>query len=90
MSYECGGAQHGLEAPLRAEVYSDAIGSTVVVANSLVIAEILRSPTPGGTAIAVAPGRAAVGHSSEPDDIVVFALEGDGPRVAHERASKSL
>ena len=73
----------------RAEVYSDAIGSSVVVANSLVIAEILRSPTPVGTAIAVAPGSAAVGHSSEPDDIVVFAFDGDGPRVAHERVSPS-
>jgi predicted amidohydrolase len=73
----------------RAEVYTDAIGSSVVVANSLVIAEILRSPTPVGTAIAVAPGHAAVGHSSEPDDVVVFALEGDGPRVAHERVSAS-
>ena len=71
----------------RAEVYSDATGSSVVVANSLVIAEILRSPTPVGTALAVAPGHAAVGHSSEPDDVVVFALEGDGPRVAHERVS---
>jgi predicted amidohydrolase len=68
----------------RAEVYSDAIGSTVVVANSLVIAEILRSPTPVGTAIAVAPGHAVVGHSSEPDDVVVFTLGGDGPRLAHE------
>jgi predicted amidohydrolase len=73
----------------RAEVYSDAIGSTVVVANSLVIAEILRTPTPVGTAIAVAPGHAAIGHSSEPEDVVVFALESDGPRVAHERASAS-
>jgi predicted amidohydrolase len=73
----------------RAEVYSDAIGSSVVVANSLVIAEILRSPTPVGTAIAVAPGHAAVGHSSEPDDVVVFVLDGDGPRVAHERVSAS-
>ena len=69
----------------RAEVYSDAIGSSVVVANSLVIAEILRSPGPVGTAIAVAPGQAAIGHSTEPDDIVVFELDGDGPRVAHER-----
>ncbi len=69
----------------RAEVYSDAIGSNVVVANSLVIAEILRSPTPVGTAIAVAPGRAAVGHCSEPEDVVVFALEANGPRVAHDR-----
>jgi predicted amidohydrolase len=73
----------------RAEVYCDAIGSSVVIANSLVIAEILRSPTPVGTAIAIAPGHAAVGHSSEPDDIVVFALDGDGPRVAHERVSAS-
>ncbi len=73
----------------RAEVYTDAIGSSVVVANSLVIAEILRSPTPVGTAIAVAPGHAAVGHASEPDDVVVFALEGDGPRVAHERVGAS-
>ena len=71
----------------RAEAYTDAIGANVVVANSLVIAEILGSPTPVGTAIAVAPGRAAVGHASEPDDIVVFSLEGDGPRVAHEQAS---
>src|SRR4051812_27870628 len=70
----------------RAEVYTDAIGSSVVVANSLVIAEILQSPTPVGTAIAVAPGQAAVGHASEPDDVVVFSLGGDGPRVAHERA----
>ncbi|MGZ6588772.1 MAG: hypothetical protein ACXVHX_31390 [Solirubrobacteraceae bacterium] len=73
----------------RAEVYSDAIGSSVVVANSLVIAEILQSPTPVETAIAVGPGQAAVGRSSEPDDIVVFALDGDGPRVAHERVSAS-
>ena len=74
----------------RAEVYTDAIGSSVVVANSLVIAEILSNPAPWGTAIAIAPGRAAVGHSSEPDDIVVFALETDGPRVAHERTSASV
>jgi predicted amidohydrolase len=70
----------------RAEVYSDAVGSSVVVANSLVIAEILRTPAPVGTAIAVVPGHAVVGHSSEPDDVVVFSLEGDGPRVAHETA----
>ena len=44
----------------RAEVYSDAIGSSVVVANSLVIAEILGATTPVGTAIAIAPGHAAV------------------------------
>jgi predicted amidohydrolase len=69
----------------RAEVYSDAVGSSVVVANSLVIAEILRSPTPVGTAIAVAPGQAAVGHASEADDVVVFELDGNGPRVVHER-----
>ena len=65
-------------------MYSDAVGSNVVVANSLVIAEILRSPMPVGAAIAVAPGHAAVGQCSEPDDVVVFALDGDGPRVAHE------
>ena len=50
------------------------------------IAEILGSPAPVGTAIAVAPGRAAVGHACEPDDVVVFALDGEGPRVAHERS----
>jgi predicted amidohydrolase len=73
----------------RAEVYSDAIGSTVVVANSLVIAEILQSPMPAGAAIAVAPGSAVVGHASEAEDVVVFALEGDGPRVERERVSVS-
>jgi predicted amidohydrolase len=70
----------------RAEVYSDATGSTVVVANSLVMAAILESSTPVGTAIAIASGHAAVGHASEPDDVVVFALDGERPRVAHERA----
>jgi predicted amidohydrolase len=69
----------------RAEVYSDAIGSSVVVANSLVIASILGTPAPVGTAIAVAPGEAAVGHASEPDDVVVFALDGGAPRVAYEQ-----
>lgn len=70
----------------RAEVYTDAIGSSVVVANSLVIAEILRQPAPVGTAIAIAPGQAAVGHASEPDDVVVFELGNGGPRVAHDRS----
>ena len=69
----------------RAEVYTDSIGSSVVVANSLVIAEILGSTAPVGTAIAIAPGHAAVGHASEPDDVVVFTLAGDRPRVAHEQ-----
>ena len=68
----------------RAEVYCDAIGSSVVVSNSLVIAEVLGSPKPVGTAIAVTSGNAAVGHSSEPDDVVVFELDGDVPRVTHE------
>ena len=70
----------------RAEVYSDAIGSSVVVANSLVIASILGTPGPVGTAIAVAPGEATVGHASEPDDVVVFVLDGGAPRVAYEQA----
>jgi predicted amidohydrolase len=72
----------------RAEVYGDATGSTVVVANSLVMAAILGSPTPVGTAMAVAPGHAAVGHASEPDDVVVFALDAEPPRVAHERSAR--
>jgi hypothetical protein len=61
----------------------------VVVANSLVIADILQSPTPVGTAIAVAPGHAAVGHASEPDDVVVFELDGGAPRVAAEHSGAS-
>jgi predicted amidohydrolase len=69
----------------RAEVYTDAIGASVVVANSLVIAQILGAPMPVGTSIAICPGRAVVGHASEPDDVVVFTLDGDGPRVAYER-----
>jgi predicted amidohydrolase len=73
----------------RADVYSDSIGSTVVVANSLVIAELLRSRTPVGTALAVMPGDAAVGHSSDPDDVVVFTLGAEGPRVVHERSAAS-
>ena len=74
----------------RAEVYSDATGSSVVVANSLVIASILRTHAPVGTAIAVAPGEAAVGHASEPDDVVVFVLDGGAPRVAYERPVRQV
>jgi len=66
----------------RAEVYSDATGSSVVVANSLVIASILGTAAPVGTAIAVAPGEATVGHASEPDDVVVFVLDGGAPQLA--------
>jgi predicted amidohydrolase len=69
----------------RAEVYCDSIGSSVVVANSLVMASILRAPVPVGTAMAVAPGEAAVGHACDPHDVIVFALEGGAPRVEHER-----
>ena len=71
----------------RAEVYCDATGSNVVVANSLVVAAIQGASTPVGTALAIAPGHAAVGHASEPDDVVVFELNGEPPRVAHESAS---
>jgi predicted amidohydrolase len=72
----------------RAEVYSDAIGSHVVVANSLVIASILGTPAPVGTALAVAPGEAVVGHAVEPHDVVVFALDGGTPRVEYEARSR--
>jgi hypothetical protein len=51
------------------------------------IASILGTPAPVGTAIAVAPGEAVVGHASEPDDVVVLDVEGGAPRVAHERAA---
>jgi peptidoglycan biosynthesis protein MviN/MurJ (putative lipid II flippase) len=70
----------------RAEVYGDVTGSTVVVANSLVMAAILGSPAPVGTALAVGTGHAAVGHASEADDVVVFSLDTGAPQVTHERA----
>ena len=38
--------------------------------------------------MAVAPGHAAIGHASEPDDVVVFALDAEPPRVAHERSAR--
>ncbi|MFL5884097.1 MAG: hypothetical protein ACJ77M_03430 [Thermoleophilaceae bacterium] len=69
----------------RADVYGETTGSSVVVANSLVMASILRADRPAGTAIAVAAGGAAVGHAAEPDDVVVFALDGETPRVVYER-----
>jgi hypothetical protein len=37
----------------------------------------------------VMPGDAAVGHSSDPDDVVVFTLGAEGPRVVHERSAAS-
>jgi predicted amidohydrolase len=73
----------------RAEIYSDATGSSVVVANSLVVAAVLGARGRTGTAIAVAPGQAAVGHAAEPDDVVVFALDAGLPTVTHERAAEA-
>jgi predicted amidohydrolase len=70
----------------RAEVYSDAIGATVVVANSLVMATILGTESPAGTALAVTPGEAAVGRTSAPDDVVVFSLSADEPRLVSPSA----
>ena len=72
----------------KAEIYSDATGASVVVANSLVIAEVLGMSGACGTAIAVAPGEAAVGHAAEADDVVVFLLDGGTPTVEHERVAE--
>jgi hypothetical protein len=69
----------------KAEIYSDATGSNVVVANSLVVASILGIPASTGTAIAVAPGEAVVGHAARPDDVVIFRLDSGAPTVIHER-----
>jgi predicted amidohydrolase len=70
----------------RAETYSDSTGSTVLVANSLVMATVLGTPRPAGTCLAVAPGAATVGHAVAADDVVVFALAGGQPELAHEPA----
>ena len=72
----------------KAEIYSDATGASVVVANSLVIAEVLGISGRTGTAIVVAPGEAAVGHAAEPEDVVVFLLDAGAPTVTHERAAE--
>jgi predicted amidohydrolase len=71
----------------KAEIYSDATGSTVVVANSLVVASILSQAGASGTAIAVTPGEAVVGHAARPDDVVVFRLDSDAPSVVHEEGA---
>jgi hypothetical protein len=55
--------------------------------SELPAAATLGTPSPVGTAIAITPGHAAVGHASEPDDVVVFALDAESPRVAYERAA---
>jgi predicted amidohydrolase len=73
----------------KAEIYSDATGSSVVVANSLVVASILGITGSTGTAIAVAPGQAAVGHAARADDVVVFQLDSGAPTVLHEPAGES-
>jgi predicted amidohydrolase len=72
----------------KAEIYSDATGASVVVANSLVIAEVLGASGRTGTAIAVAPGEAAVGHAADPEDVVVFQLDAGAPTVTHERVAE--
>ena len=65
----------------RAESYSEATGATIVVANSLVMAHILGTELPAGTAIAVAPGTAALGRSTSPEDTVLFVLNGGSPVI---------
>jgi predicted amidohydrolase len=72
----------------RAEAYSDSVGSTIVVANSLVVARILGAPRPAGTAIAVAPGHGVVGQCAEPHDAVLFGLEAGEPFVIHDATSQ--
>ncbi len=66
----------------RAESYSDSTGATVVVANSLVMATLLGTPTPVGTSIAVGSGSAAVGVAQVPEATPVFDLTGGAPEVA--------
>jgi predicted amidohydrolase len=73
----------------KAEIYSDATGSSVVVANSLVIAEVLGIEGVAGTSLAVAPGKVAVGHAADPGEVVVFAIDGGLPSVEHESAQGS-
>jgi predicted amidohydrolase len=70
----------------KAEIYSDATGSSVIVANSLVIAAVLGMEGHTGASLAVAPGEAVVGHAAEPDDVMVFSLDGGLPSVVHDRA----
>jgi predicted amidohydrolase len=69
----------------RAESYSDSTGATVVVANSLVMATLLGTPVPVGTAIAVGAGAAAVGTAQAPDATPVFALSGGAPELRTPR-----
>lgn len=80
----------GLDGRLAAAIDEDLTrGERVCVVETggaRLMASILHTPPPVGTAIAVAPGEAAVGHAAAPDDVVVFALEGGAPRVAHEQA----
>jgi predicted amidohydrolase len=65
----------------RAESYSDSTGATVVVANSLVMATLLDTPAPVGTAIAVGGGHAALGTAEVPHATPVFALSGGAPEL---------
>lgn len=65
----------------RAESYSDATGAAIVVANSLVMATVLGTELPAGTAIAVAPGAAAVAQCSAPDEASFFVLSDGAPVV---------
>ena len=65
----------------RAEAYSDASGATIVVANSLVMADVLATPLPAGVAIAVGGGDAAVGTASRAEDAVAFRIEGGLPAL---------
>jgi predicted amidohydrolase len=67
----------------RAETYSDSTGSSIVVANSLVVATLL-DVAPAGVALAVAPGAGVVGRARRPDDVVVFTLRADGPTLSYE------
>jgi predicted amidohydrolase len=65
----------------RAESYSDSTGAAVVVANSMVMATLMGTPPPVGTAIAVGSGSAAVMTAHAPDATSVFSLTGGAPEL---------
>jgi predicted amidohydrolase len=67
---------------MHAQDYADSTGTTIVVANSLVMASLLGSPLPAGAALAVGPGGAVVAQAASAADVIRLELAaGAAPRL---------
>jgi predicted amidohydrolase len=76
---------------VHAQNYSDSTGTSIVAANSLVMASVLGGDPAPGTAIAVSPAGATIGHAASPAEVVRFELApGAAPALLGATAAEEV